>query len=58
MTCLKSVIRLRMKEAAVFKSHECLTNVALPPRIKSNGPVGCFAVAQRHVLGLCLLTEV
>lgn len=58
MTCLKSLIRLRMEEEAVFKSPKCLTNAALPPRIKINGPVGCFAVAQHHVLGLCLLAEV
>lgn len=58
MSCLKSLIRLRMEEEAVFKSPECLTNAALPSRIKSSGPVGCFAVAWHHVLELCLLAEV
>lgn len=58
MTCLKSLVRLRMEEEAVFKSPESITNAALPCRITSNSPVGRSVVAQHHVLVLCLLTKV
>lgn len=54
MTCLKLLIRLKMKEEAELKSPECPTAVALVLRMKSDGSVECSAVAQHHAFGLCL----
>lgn len=54
MTCLKLLIRWKMKEEAELKSPECPTDVALVLRMKSNGSVECSALAQHHVFGLCL----
>lgn len=50
MTCLKSLIRLEMREEGVFKSSKCLISASQNQEDpEEDHPLECFAVVQRYV---------